>query len=71
MIEFFPPLFRASGPTKQFSGATKPFWAFAQISGNSGWLSSLQRTRTGESEMRTISFILAFVLLLAGPSMAG
>jgi hypothetical protein len=49
----------------------------AQISGNSGWLSDCQRTagiagtETGDSQMRTISFILAFAFILAGPSMAG
>jgi hypothetical protein len=29
------------------------------------------RWKTGESQMRTISFILAFAFVLAGPSMAG
>jgi len=49
----------------------------AQISGNSRWLSLCQRnggdagTETGESQMRTVSFILAFAFILAGPSMAG
>jgi hypothetical protein len=28
-------------------------------------------TKTGDSQMRTISFILAFAFVLAGPSMAG
>jgi hypothetical protein len=28
-------------------------------------------TDTGDSQMRTISFILAFAFILAGPSMAG
>jgi hypothetical protein len=28
-------------------------------------------TETGDSQMRTISFILAFAFVLAGPSMAG
>ena len=28
-------------------------------------------TNTGDSQMRTISFILAFAFILAGPSMAG
>ena len=28
-------------------------------------------TKTGDSQMRTISFILAFAFILAGPSMAG
>jgi hypothetical protein len=49
----------------------------AQISGNSPRLSGAQRnggdagTETGDSQMRTISFILAFAFILAGPSMAG
>jgi hypothetical protein len=49
----------------------------AQITGNSRWLSLCQRnggdagTETGDSQMRTISFILAFAFILAGPSMAG
>ena len=28
-------------------------------------------TKTGDSQMRTLSFILAFAFILAGPSMAG
>jgi hypothetical protein len=28
-------------------------------------------TETGDSQMRTVSFILAFAFILAGPSMAG
>jgi hypothetical protein len=48
-----------------------------QISGNSLWLSEYQRNgaqRLGlrpENQMRTISFILTFAFVLAGPSMAG
>jgi len=55
---------------------TKPFPALAQTSGNSGWLSSRQRNggqrrhQTGDSQMRTLSFILAFAFVLA-PSVAG
>jgi hypothetical protein len=30
-----------------------------------------ERWKTGDSQMRTISFILAFAFVLAGPSMAG
>jgi hypothetical protein len=77
-IEFFRPLFRLEGPTKQFSCAMKPFFVFAQMSGNSRRLSRGQRDggrcrprTTGDSQMRTISFILAFAFILAGPSMAG
>jgi hypothetical protein len=49
----------------------------AQITGNSHWLSLCQRnggdagTKTGDSQMPTVSFILAFAFILAGPSMAG
>jgi hypothetical protein len=44
-----------------------------QISGNSVWLSDYQRNggTEPENQMRTISFILAFAFILAGPSMAG
>jgi hypothetical protein len=71
-------LFRRIPAMKQFSGATKPFSAFAQTSGNGGWLSVWQRTRratpianTGDSQMRTLGFILVCAFVLAGPSMAG
>ena len=30
-----------------------------------------RQARTGDSQMRTLSFILAFAFVLAGPSMAG
>src|SRR5665213_3667645 len=50
----------------------------AQTSGNARWLSSWQQerrtasaTKPGDSQMRTLSFILAFAFVLAGPSMAG
>jgi hypothetical protein len=63
---------------KQFSCATKPFSAFLQTSGNRGWLSSHQRdggqrrqANTGDSQMRTISFLVAFGFVLASPSLAG
>jgi hypothetical protein len=63
---------------KQFSWATKPFFGFKQTSGNSGWLSICQqnggqrrRPNPGDSQMRTLSFMLAFALVLAGPSLAG
>jgi hypothetical protein len=47
------------------------------MSGNSGSLSGCEQTPEapvfgrGESQMRTISFLLAFAFVLAGPSMAG
>lgn len=76
-LDFSNECFVATMPTKQFSGATKPFPASAQISGNSRWLSTCQRKRRDSPAipepdiMRTISFILAFAFVLAGPSMAG
>jgi hypothetical protein len=77
-IDFFPPVFRPIEATKQFSRATKPFSVLAQMSGNGRRLSRGQgdggrcRPRTtGDSQMRTTSFILAFAFILAGPSMAG
>jgi hypothetical protein len=64
--------------TKQFSGPRNHFVLGAQTSGNGGWLSSHQQERRtapaanpGDSQMRTLSFILAFAFVLAGPSMAG
>jgi hypothetical protein len=78
IIDFFPPVFRPIEATKQFYRATKPFSVLAQMSGNSRQLSRGQRDGgrcrpriTGDSQMRTISFILAFAFILAGPSMAG
>jgi hypothetical protein len=54
------------------------FPLLAETSGNSGWLSLRQQKRraapaleTGDSQMRTFSFLLAFAFVLAGPSMAG
>jgi hypothetical protein len=71
-------MFRAIWPTKQISAAAKPFSAF----GADIWkqptamrMATKRRsppgTDTGDSQMRTISFILAFAFILAGPSMAG
>jgi hypothetical protein len=54
------------------------FPLLAQTSGNAAWLSTPQPQRraapaatTGDSQMRTLSFILAFAFLVAGPTMAG
>jgi hypothetical protein len=74
-LKFIADCFVVALATKQFSCSTKPFPAFAQISGNSRWLSiatqaaDSEQRRAGESQMRTLSFILAFALVLAGPSM--
>jgi hypothetical protein len=69
-------MFRRRVPTKQFSQATKPFSVFEQTSGNSRWLSVTNETAHNASTyrrrpMRTISFILGFAFILAGPSIAG
>jgi hypothetical protein len=58
--------------------ATKPFWAFGAelrkrlmvIKPTTNTAPSAAGT-TGDSQMRTISFIFAFALLMAGSSMAG
>jgi hypothetical protein len=78
IIGFLAGLFRPALATKQFSGVTKPFFALAQNSGNAAWLSSPQQERrtarpaeTGDTQMRTVSFILAFAFMLAAPSIAG
>jgi hypothetical protein len=76
-FSFFARMFRRDVPTKQFSQATKPFSVFEQTSGNSRWLSSYQRSDARRralnrrQPMRTISFILGFAFILAGPSIAG
>jgi hypothetical protein len=65
--------------TKQFSRPRNHFRLFAQNSRNPWWLSSdqqntggMRRTgKSGEKSMRTASFILAFVFVVAGSSMAG
>jgi hypothetical protein len=77
-IEFFRPLFRPAGPMKQFSRPTKPFSVFgADVRKQPAAITwstrgrALPATDTGDSQMRTTSFILAFAFILAGPSMAG
>jgi hypothetical protein len=70
-------MFRQTVPTKQFFQAKKPFSVSEQTSGNSHWLSSYQRTAHSavtwnrRQPMRTISFILGFAFILAGPLIAG
>jgi len=69
--------FVALAPTKQFPGRRNHFSLFAQNSGNARWLSNHQQNgggadrTSGDSHMRTISFILAFAFVMAGSSMAG
>jgi hypothetical protein len=77
-LNFLVHCFVETGATKQFSWATKPFSAFgADIRkqplvinpGNETADSAGSRTR--RDQMRTVSFILAFAFVIAGPSMAG
>jgi hypothetical protein len=73
----FAELFRPAATTKQFSHLMKPLSVLKQNAGNRGWLSRRQRDgqwptgKTGDSQMRTFSFILAFAFILAGPTLAG
>src|SRR4051812_33634834 len=70
-------MFRPTGSTKQIYGATKPFSAWGADNRKQPLVitSSTKRRgrryQTGDFHMRTISFILAFAFILAGPSMAG
>jgi hypothetical protein len=69
--------FIAPSPAKHISDPTKPFPAAKQPAGNVAWLSNCPTngasapTLSGDHPMRTISFILAFTLVLAGPTMSG
>jgi hypothetical protein len=70
--------FVGTGATKQFSSRRNHFLLLAQNSGNAGWLSTAPTKRceaptgkTGDSQMRITSFILAFAFVVAGSSMAG
>jgi hypothetical protein len=71
-------MFRPARPTKQFSPAMKPFSPFGADIRKQPLAITLANetagtpaTETGDRQMRTISFILAFAFILAGPSMAG
>jgi hypothetical protein len=64
--------------TKQFSGVTKPFPAFGadirkqrKVICFPTTMAQRRQAKSGDSQMRTLSFILAFAFVLAGPSMAG
>jgi hypothetical protein len=77
-LGFFAILFRPVAATKQFPRRRNHFELLAQNSGNAAWLSTLQQQRrtapaaeTGDRQMRTLSFILAFAFVLVGPSIAG
>lgn len=59
-----------SAPKKPFSALGADIWkqpTVIKLTTNGGDAG----TETGDSQMRTISFILAFAFILAGPSMAG
>jgi hypothetical protein len=78
IIDIFRELFRRARATKQFSRGMKPICALAQTSGNSPWLTNRQRKRraapaskTGDGQMRTLSFMLALVFVMAGALIAG
>jgi hypothetical protein len=72
-------LFRPAAATKQLSPPRNHFELLAQNSGNAAWLSSSQQQQrwtapaveTGDSQMRTLSFVLACAFVLVGPSIAG
>jgi hypothetical protein len=71
-------MFRRVWSTKQMPAATKPFSAFGADIRKQRRVIKLPTKRrgtagtdTGDSQMRTLSFILAFALILAGPTMAG
>jgi hypothetical protein len=77
-IEFFERLFRPAATTKQFSCPTKPFSAFGadirkhrMVTNPTTKTAGSAGSKTGDSQMRTLSFFLAFAFVLAGPSIAG
>jgi hypothetical protein len=77
-IELFRLMFRRIEPVKQFCRATKPFSVFgADVRKQPTAIRYLTRRRalpamdTGDSQMRTTSFILALAFIMAGPSIAG
>jgi hypothetical protein len=66
----------AKGATKQFGRPTKPFFVCAADIRKRPLVINLPTTRRTappiwRRQMRTISFILAFAFVLAGPSLAG
>ena len=78
IIGFSKELFRPVRATKQFCCAAKPFFAFGvevlkrrmviKLATRSG---GKPVDRPGDSQMRTLSFIIAFAFVIAGSSMAG
>jgi hypothetical protein len=78
IIEVSVRLFLPAAATKQFSWAMKPFFAFgAELRKRRMVIKLATRTAgsagspTRRRQMRTLSFILAFAFVLAGPSTAG
>jgi uncharacterized transporter YbjL len=75
---FFSNCFVCRAPMKQFGGRRNHFSLVVQNSGNRRRLSTRQQkrrtapaARSGDRQMRTASFILAFAFVLAASSMAG
>jgi hypothetical protein len=71
-------MFRPVAATKQFLCATKPFFAFGAELRKRPIVIKLTTKRreapaaeTGDSQMRTLSFVLTFAFVLAGPSIVG
>jgi hypothetical protein len=78
IIEVFERLFRPAAATKQFVCPTKPFSAFRadvrkhrMVTNPTTKTAGSAGSETGDSQMRTLSFFLAFAFVLAGPSIAG
>jgi hypothetical protein len=74
-LRFLSLCFVATAATKQFSSLKKPFSPCGADVRKQRLVikqqQSVPRAGPGDRLMRTLSFILAFVFLLAGPSMAG
>jgi hypothetical protein len=72
-------LFRWRGSDETIHAATKPFWAFGAelrkrrmvINATTNTARPKRAGKTGDSQMRTMSFILAFAFVMVGTSMAG
>jgi hypothetical protein len=77
-MDVFSRPFRRLGRDETVPGTTKPFFAVpAELRKQGRVIQPATRTavnagiQTGDSQMRTRSFILAFAFVLAGPSVAG
>jgi hypothetical protein len=78
IARFYTDCFVDPWATKQFSCATKPFSAFGadirkqrMVSNGTTKTAGNAGGQTGDSQMRTFSFILAFAVVLVAPSLAG